>query len=138
MQTACPQQPQDHGRTAQVGIRVTVPRQGIRQLLEAVVPSECVFVPTRGHQVRVSTHSVLGVALNITGLGDVQKGIDLFIADIVAGWASDACQTCDALVRARLGACQGQDLEQGAKPYAQQYAGQPKLHLLRKVREAHE
>ena len=28
--------------------------------------------------------------LDLTGLGDVQKGIDLFVADVIAGWACDA------------------------------------------------
>ena len=37
-----------------------------------------------------ASRASLGVALDLTGLGDVQKAIGLFIANVVAGWASDA------------------------------------------------
>ena len=37
-----------------------------------------------------ASRSSLGVTLDLTGLGDVQKGIGLFVAGVIAGWACDA------------------------------------------------
>ena len=72
-----------------------------------------------------ASRSSLGVTLDLTGLGDVQKGIDLFVADVIASWACDAFYLAKLVtICARLGACQVHDFEQGTEAYAQQSIGQ--------------